>query len=80
MDNTGRNFGGDDDDHGGGGFGSQRWNGTFGGEGGNSSWKGKGKGKGKTKRTAPYKNQTKAKRKCGICGEEGVCYKMCMTI
>ncbi|XP_019872230.2 DNA topoisomerase 3-alpha [Aethina tumida] len=61
--NTGGGGGGGDDWGGGGGGGRGRGR-------GNSSWKGKTKGK-NTKRSAPYDGQTKAKRKCGLCGEEG---------
>lgn len=42
--------------------------GDGGGSGGNRL---RGRGRGKTNRTAPYNNQTKGKRKCGICGQEG---------
>ncbi|KAJ8931677.1 hypothetical protein NQ314_015393 [Rhamnusium bicolor] len=63
---------GNNDDWGGGGGGGRR--GRGGGNtswrGNNSNWKGKAtRGRGYT--TTQNKTQTRAKRKCGICGEEG---------
>ncbi|KAI4457177.1 prokaryotic dna topoisomerase [Holotrichia oblita] len=59
--------------------GGDDWGGGGGRGGGyNNNWKNKNKrGGGKSKprnnrnRTAPYQNKTKAKRKCGLCAEEG---------
>ncbi|XP_074027448.1 topoisomerase 3-alpha isoform X2 [Leptinotarsa decemlineata] len=64
------NNGGDDWGGGGGGGGG----GNFGNRN-NNSWRGKQQG-GSTNNNArnnpaPHKNQTRAKRKCGICGQEG---------
>lgn len=59
---------GDDDSRGGGGTTRGNWNGN------NSNWKGKsniGKTKSTNNRATPYTGQTRAKRKCGICGQEG---------
>lgn len=63
TDGGGDNNGSDGD--GGGGGGGGNWN-----YGGGNNFVQRNK-KTTNKRTAPYNNQTKAKRKCGICGEEG---------
>ncbi|XP_018576007.1 DNA topoisomerase 3-alpha, partial [Anoplophora glabripennis] len=69
ADETNENTGGEgDDDWGGGGNITRRnWNGN------NSNWRGKsnkGKQKPASNKVTPYTGQTRAKRKCGICGQE----------